>query len=118
MNHYQVTKNYSGSLELLTELFLRDIGPEYAPFFSNVLGYWNRREHENILVTFYEDMQRDLPSVIRKVADFLDKKAMSDDDVAKLCDHLSFDKMKANPMTNLDGLIDVRFLIKNLIFIF
>ena len=58
----------------------------------------------------YEDMQRDLPSVIRKLVSFLEKPDMSDDNITKLCDHVSFDKMKANPMTNLDGLVDVRVI--------
>ena len=42
-------------------------------------------------------MKRDLPAVIRKTADFLNK-TISPDQVSKLAEHLSFKKMKDNKM--------------------
>ena len=47
----------------------------------------------------YEEMKMDLPSVIRKVADFLEV-TLTEEDIPKLCDHLSFDSMKNNDLVN------------------
>ena len=44
-------------------------------------------------------MKRDLPAVIRKTADFLNK-TLSPDQVSKLAEHLSFKKMKDNKAVN------------------
>ena len=63
------------------------------------MGYWSRREEKNILFLTYEEMKRDLPAVIRRVASFLDKK-ISETQVALLADHLSFNKMKQNKAVN------------------
>lgn len=45
-------------------------------------------------------MKSDLKSVILKVADFLEK-TLSEQDVEKLLEHLSFDSMKENPFINV-----------------
>ena len=44
-------------------------------------------------------MKRDLPEVIRKTADFLDK-TISPDQVTQLAEHLSFKNMKNNMAVN------------------
>ena len=44
-------------------------------------------------------MKRDLPAVIRKTADFLNK-TISPDQVFQLAEHLSFKKMKDNKAVN------------------
>ena len=90
-------------------MFLRDKGPFYGPFFVNVLSYWNRRHQDNILIVHYEEMQQDLSSVVRKVGKFLDKE-LSDDDVFKLCDHVSIDNMRKNPMCNFEERLKVSYL--------
>lgn len=50
-------------------------------------------------------MKADLPSVIRKVAKFLDKD-YSEEQVATLAKHLSFDSMKNNPAVNYESVIE------------
>lgn len=40
-----------------------------------------------------------MPSVIKTVAKFFDK-SLSDDQIARLCDHLSFEGMKNNSLSN------------------
>eukprot|EP00111_Clytia_hemisphaerica_P008104 TCONS_00023633-protein len=55
----------------------------------------------------YEEMQADLPKVIKRIASFLEV-TISDEDVLRLCDHVSFEKMKANPMVNKDEYFEER----------
>ena len=38
LNHYGLLYNYNGGLELLADMFLKDAGPNYAPYFVNVLS--------------------------------------------------------------------------------
>ena len=107
-NHYRIINNYTGDLDLLTDMFLKNKGPLYGPFFVNVLSYWNRRHQDNILIVHYEEMQKDLPSVVRKIGKFLGKE-LSNDDVSKLCDHVSIDNMKKNPMCNFETTLKVSY---------
>ncbi|KOB52376.1 Uncharacterized protein OBRU01_24947, partial [Operophtera brumata] len=57
--------------------------------------FWNRRRDPNLLFIKFEEMKHDLPSVIQRTANFLNK-TLSDEQVEKLCDHLSFNNMKTN----------------------
>lgn len=53
-------------------------------------------------------MKHDLPTVIRRTATFLNK-IMSDEQVDKLCDHLSFNNMKTNRAVNLEAILEKSF---------
>lgn len=108
LNHFRMAENYAGTQESITNMFLQDTGPYYAPFFVTLLSYWKRRHQDNFFVVSYEEMQQDLPKVIKDVAKFLGK-SISDADIPKLTDHLSLDSMKKNPMTNFEKEISVSF---------
>ena len=86
----EMTNNYTGGLNLLTDIFIRDLGPLHGPFLKHILSYWNQKQsgNPNILVIFYEDMQRDISSVIKKIATFLGVD-VTDDSVESLAEHLS-----------------------------
>lgn len=56
---------------------------------------------------FYEDMNKDLPAAIRKVANFLDK-PITDEQVAKLATHLSIEEFRKNPSVNHSELKDLK----------
>lgn len=85
----------------------------YGPFWASVLPAWERRNEPNILFITYEQMKRDLKSVINLVAEFLEK-TLSDVDIEKLIDHLSFDSMKNNKSLNLqDEITFVKNIFKN-----
>lgn len=92
------------TLEEFCELFLNDLLP-IGPAAEHMLEFWNRRNQDNILFLKYEDMKRDLPSVIRKCADFLQIDRITEEDIDKMCDHLKFDKMQKNPAVNLEPIL-------------
>lgn len=86
------------SKEEFLEAFLTDQSP-YSPFNSHILEFWKIRDEPNILFLFYEDMKRDLDSVLKKTAQFLGK-SYTQGQFDELCIHLSFDKMKNNSSVN------------------
>ena len=47
----------------------------FSPYWDFVLDAWNKRNHPNVCLNFFEDMKKDLPSVIQETADFLGKPA-------------------------------------------
>lgn len=93
----------------------------YGSWFDHTLGWWTHlQEHaDNVLVLFYEDMQQDLPTHIRRLGAFLGKH-LSDHAVAAIATHCSFESMSANPWTNRAGspMMDLsiaRFLRKGVV---
>ena len=64
-----------------------------------MLSYWTRRNQPNILFITFEEMKSDLPSVIRRTAEFLGK-TLTEEQVERLADHLSFKNMKNNKAVN------------------
>ncbi|CAH0721879.1 unnamed protein product, partial [Brenthis ino] len=73
----------------------------WSPYFEHLLEAWGKRNHPNLLFLFYEDLVKDLPSGIRRVAKFLDKQ-LTDDEVANLSEHLKFDNFKKNKSVNME----------------
>ncbi|KAK5638114.1 hypothetical protein RI129_012409 [Pyrocoelia pectoralis] len=105
-------EGYRGTFEEFCDLFLAG-RLSHGPFWKLVLSLWNERENSNILFIKYIDMKNDLPSVIRKVAQFLGRN-IDEDHIDKLTKHLSFDSMKKNPAVNLQPLLDTFALPHNL----
>ncbi|KAG8223340.1 hypothetical protein J437_LFUL001218, partial [Ladona fulva] len=90
---------FSGSLEDMADLFLGD-NTTMAPFWDHILTFWNHRKDSNILFITYEDMKKDLPSIVNKVNNFLEKKPLTPESLSKICSHLSFESMKENHSVN------------------
>lgn len=103
-HHYRHIVGYEGTREDFVTAFSND-QVIYAPFNEHVLDFWKIREEENILFLFYEDMKRDMCSVIKKAVKFLGK-SFSDDEIKKLSKHLSVESMRLNPSCNNDLLVE------------
>ena len=104
-NHFRKLEGFDGTLDCFVEAFLAD-ECDYSPFIGLALGYWHARNEPNVLVISYEDMKRDLASVVRKTADFLGKK-VPEKKMPALLEHLSFESMKRNPMVNKQNYTEV-----------
>ncbi|KRT86632.1 hypothetical protein AMK59_1086 [Oryctes borbonicus] len=92
-------------LDKFFELFITD-NHTYSPYWKNILGFWNKRHLPNILFLQYEEMIRDLPSVINRTASFLET-SVSPWEMEKLLRHLSFAEMKKNNAVNMESVIEL-----------
>ncbi|KAI5632733.1 sulfotransferase domain-containing protein [Phthorimaea operculella] len=73
----------------------------YTPFFEHLKEAWEKRHHSNMLFLFYEELIKDLPAAVRRVSKFLNKE-YTEEQIAGLCDHLSFENFKKNKAINFD----------------
>ncbi|WP_262695505.1 sulfotransferase domain-containing protein [Kordiimonas aquimaris] len=55
--------------EFVQEVFLGDY--LYGSYWAYLLSWWQVKDHENVLVTSFEDMKADLQSVVGKIANFI-----------------------------------------------
>ena len=73
------------------------------PFFLHLEEAWEKRNHPNMLFLFYEDMKRDLGSVIDQVCKFLDS-PLTKEKKDQLIDHLDIKNFRNNPAVNITDL--------------
>ena len=90
---------YIGDLPSFAQRFMRNEIMQ-GPFFPHVEEAWAIKDHPNLLFIFYEDMKKDLRSVISRVSNFLDA-ALTVDQVEKLVDHLDIKNFRKNPAVNM-----------------
>ena len=95
LHHFRTLEKYTGDFQTIINILTKDVGFNFGPFFKNVLSYWEHRADDNLLAVFYEEMQKDLGSVIERVADFLGI-TVTGEQVDRLKEHLSFKSMKSN----------------------
>ena len=73
--------------------------------------YWEEQKlRKNVFFVTYEEMKRDLRSVVSRLAAFLGKEETVNDSekMEALLNHLSFDKMKTNKAVNKAETVEVK----------
>ena len=73
----------------------------YSPFFPHLDEAWKVKDNPNILFLFYENMKKNLKSVIGEVSQFLDTH-LSEEQVNQLLDHLDIKNFRNNPAVNME----------------
>lgn len=71
----------------------------FGDWYDHVLRWWSWRNEPNVLFLKYEDIKKDLPGTVRKVADFLGQE-LEPEVVMNITRQCSFQGMKSNPTTN------------------
>ena len=89
---------YDGDFQSYFDLFMNNL-LIYSSYFDYVTEIWNRRNHPNLCLLFYEDMKKDLKESINKVATFFGKD-LTDEQERALVHHLGFENMKNNEAVN------------------
>ncbi|CAL1537993.1 unnamed protein product [Lymnaea stagnalis] len=96
---------FNGTFDEYCQLFIDDF-VHYGPWWKHVKEAWERREQDNILVLFYEDLQENIHKAVWDIAGFLNKPITEAqvNDIVKYC---SFETMRNNKAVNYDWLKDV-----------
>ncbi|XP_078367358.1 sulfotransferase 1B1-like [Oculina patagonica] len=90
-----VGNGYHGPWEFYAKLFVE--GNVTWNFWNDhVLGWWKHKDDPNVLFLKYEDLQKDLLSHVRMIANFLNK-PLSDDLISRIAEQCTFSGMKKNP---------------------
>jgi aryl sulfotransferase len=70
-------------------------GHPFWPFWENIKSWWDIRHLPNVLTVHFEELKRDLPGQISRIAAFLDI-PLKPESFGRIVHHCSFDYMKAN----------------------
>lgn len=97
-HHYRNIQCYEGNFNDFMEAFLAD-HIIYAPIHDHIINYLKLRNEKNCFFTTYEEIQTDSLKVVKNINEFLGE-SYSDEQLMRVCEHVSFDKMKLNPGTN------------------
>ncbi|KAH9379752.1 hypothetical protein HPB48_013111 [Haemaphysalis longicornis] len=90
----------NGTFDQFFEMFVEG-EVSYGDYFAHVLPWYEHRNNENVLFLTYEDLKKDMPGLILKIADFLDVETYGNllrDDPAmfeKICELSGFKKTKS-----------------------
>ncbi|CAG2166188.1 unnamed protein product [Oppiella nova] len=97
--------NYKGSWDDFCKLFVSG-QLVYGDWLSHVEGFWRLHQHNpnQVLFLSYEELKTDLPKMVALIANFLGKD-LSDEVIARIATHCSFECMKDNKMVNRESIL-------------
>ncbi|XP_073839453.1 sulfotransferase 1 family member D1-like [Musca autumnalis] len=73
----------------------------YTSYWNHIVDFWKMRNEPHIFFVTYEEMKKDLASVIQRLCTFLERPQLTAEEMERTLDHLSFDKMRSyEKMTN------------------
>jgi len=75
--------------------WLDNDGDPFWPFWENVRGWWAIKDQPNVLLVHFEDLKRDLPGEMKRIADFLEIE-IDRARFPEMVEHCGFDWMKAH----------------------
>lgn len=75
--------------------WLEGDGYPFWPFWENVRTWWEIRDLPNVMLLHFNDLKRDLPGQVARIAEFLSVD-LDDAEFARACEHCTFDHMKRN----------------------
>ncbi|XP_011559641.3 sulfotransferase 1B1 [Plutella xylostella] len=110
LNRSMRTQGYVGDFKTYWNYFIRDLH-HWTPYFDHLKEAWEKRHHPNMLFLFYEELSKDLPAAVRRVSTFLNKR-YSEDQIQRLCRHLSVDSFKSNKSVNYDVMSELGIMVK------
>ncbi|XP_071484119.1 sulfotransferase 1A1-like [Diadema antillarum] len=91
------------SWDVFFEEFLAGRAPQ-GSWFENVLPWWKRRNHPNVLFLTYEGMKKDHRGAVEKVARFMGK-SLTDDVIDRIVEASTFSSMKKSSKANPDSVV-------------
>jgi hypothetical protein len=66
----------------------------WGPWTDHVKGWWERSTAPNVLFVFFEDMKRDLPAIVRRVAQFMGMAPLDDRELGLVVEKCGFAYMQ------------------------
>ncbi|XP_055694684.1 luciferin sulfotransferase [Lutzomyia longipalpis] len=108
LNRLYRSQGYTGDFHTYWGYFERNLAP-WMPYWTHIREGWEHRDHPNVLFMLYEDMNSDLTSTIRRVADFLGK-SLNDMDIDCLSNYLSIEQFRKNNSVNCTELKEIHLL--------
>ena len=94
--HFEFDKDFNDFFQFVEEKSLI-----HGDWFDFNLGWWEHKDDPNFLFLTYEDMKKDIRSVVGKICSFMGK-TLKPEIIDRIIDHTSFANMKTNPMVNYE----------------
>ena len=80
---------------------------DFGNYFDHVLSWWAHKDDDNVLILTYEDMKKDLPSAVAKIAKFVGQD-ISQDLVDEIAHRTTFANMKRDSTANYEWINERR----------
>ncbi|XP_047472298.1 sulfotransferase 1E1-like [Penaeus chinensis] len=90
-------QKYVGSFEDFVTYFVED-DLIYGPYWLHLKEMWEKREHPNLLIVFYEDLKADVMKELKRLNEFMGT-GLTETQLGNVQRHTSFGEMKAREKT-------------------